>query len=154
MGRTPFAPEVFNCAAPDTGNMEVLERYASAEQKKKWLEPLLEGTIRSCFAMTEPDVVCKLACVVFTSQASSDATNIETRIAREGNDYVINGRKWFTSNAGHPNCKVCKFGEIYIKCSQQICILMGKTDPKASPYKQQSMVLVYVKLFLYPSYKK
>eukprot|EP01114_Cavostelium_apophysatum_P023776 TRINITY_DN9068_c0_g1_i1.p2 TRINITY_DN9068_c0_g1~~TRINITY_DN9068_c0_g1_i1.p2 ORF type:complete len:411 (-),score=88.71 TRINITY_DN9068_c0_g1_i1:742-1974(-) len=116
MGRVPWAPEVFNCSAPDTGNMETLERYASEDIKRSWLEPLLRGEMRSAFAMTEPDV------------ASSDATNIATRIERDGEDYVINGHKWWISGAGDPRCKVF--------------IVMGKTDPAAARHQQQSMIVV------------
>ena len=116
MGRVPWAPEVFNCSAPDTGNMETIARYGSAEIKVKWLKPLLEGEIRSAFAMTEPEV------------ASSDATNISTRIERQGDEYVINGHKWWTSGANDPRCKVF--------------ITMGKTDPDAPRHSQQSMIVV------------
>ncbi|GAC25673.1 acyl-CoA dehydrogenase [Paraglaciecola mesophila KMM 241] len=116
MGRVMFSSEVFNCSAPDTGNMEVLARYGSEEDKKRWLEPLLEGKVRSGFAMTEPAV------------ASSDATNIETSIVRDGGEYVINGRKWYTSGAMNEDCK--------------ILVVMGKTDPNAARHEQQSQVLV------------
>jgi acyl-CoA dehydrogenase len=116
MGASPMAPEVFNCSAPDTGNMEVLARYGSPEQQERWLKPLLAGEIRSCFSMTEKKV------------ASSDATNIESSIVRDGNEYVINGHKWWSSGAGDPRCK--------------ISIFMGKTDPTAAKHKQQSMILI------------
>jgi alkylation response protein AidB-like acyl-CoA dehydrogenase len=116
MGKVPFASEAFNCSAPDTGNMEVLHRYGSAAQKAKWLKPLMNGEIRSAFLMTEPEV------------ASSDATNIATSITRDGDHYVINGRKWWSSGAGDPRCK--------------IAIVMGKTDPSAATHKQQSQILV------------
>lgn len=116
MGRSGIASEACNCSAPDTGNMEVLSEFGSPEQRDAWLRPLLDGTIRSAFAMTEPDV------------ASSDATNISLRIARDGDSYVLNGRKWWTSNAFHPHCR--------------ILIVMGKTDPAAPPHRQQSMILV------------
>ena len=116
MGRSPMASEVFNCSAPDTGNMEVLVRYGTDEHKERWLRPLLAGEIRSCFSMSEPDV------------ASSDATNIRSRIERDGDHYVINGRKWWSSGAGDRRCK--------------ISIFMGKTDPDAPKHKQQAMILV------------
>jgi acyl-CoA dehydrogenase len=116
LGRSPIASEACNCSAPDTGNMEVLYQFGTDAQKERWLQPLLEGEIRSAFAMTEPDV------------ASSDARNIELRIERDGEDYVLNGRKWWTSNALHPNCR--------------IMIVMGKTDPDGPTYRQQSQILV------------
>ena len=117
MGRSLLAPEVLNCSAPDTGNMEVLARYGTPQHQERWLKPLLAGEIRSCFAMTEPAV------------ASSDATNIESAIVRDGDDYVINGHKWYTTNATDPRCK--------------ISIFMGKTDPNnADRHRQQSMILV------------
>jgi acyl-CoA dehydrogenase len=116
LGRSPIASEACNCTAPDPGNMEVLHQFGTAEQKERWLTPLLEGEIRSSFAMTEPDV------------ASSDATNIQLRIERDGDDYVLNGRKWWTTNAMHPHCR--------------IMIVMGKTQPDAATYKQQSQILV------------
>lgn len=115
-GHSPIAAEACNCSAPDTGNMEVLTQFGTGEQKKAWLEPLLAGEIRSAFSMTEPAV------------ASSDATNIELRIERDGTDYVLNGRKWWSTNAAHPNCR--------------ILIVMGKTDPDGPPHRQQSMILV------------
>src|SRR6266511_2751144 len=116
MGKSPIAQEVFNCSFPDTGNMEVLVRYGTDTQKMQWLAPLLDGTIRSGFAMTEPDV------------ASSDATNIQASIVRDGDEYVINGRKWWTSGIGDPRCR--------------IAIFMGKSNPAAERHKQQSMILV------------
>ena len=116
MGRVIWSPEVFNCGAPDTGNMEVLARFGTDEQKERWLKPLLDGKIRSCFAMTEPEV------------ASSDATNIQSSIVRDGDDYIINGHKWWISGAGDPRCA--------------ISIFMGKTDPNAEKHKQQSMILI------------
>ena len=115
MGNCLFGSEPFNCSPPDTGNMEVLMKYGTLEQQNEWLTPLLEGTIRSCFGMTEPDV------------ASSDATNIESSIVREGDFYILNGKKWWTSMAMHPNNKVC--------------IFMGKTDFDAARHRQQSMIL-------------
>jgi acyl-CoA dehydrogenase len=116
MGRVHWAPEVFNCSAPDTGNMETLERYGSEEQKQRWLDPLLAGEMRSAFLMTEPDV------------ASSDATNIQCRIEKQGGDYLVNGHKWWSSGAGDPRCR--------------LFIVMGKTDPDAARHAQQSMILV------------
>jgi len=116
MGRVHFSPQIFNCGAPDTGNIETIERYGTPEQKARWLPGMLDGRIRSGFAMTEPEV------------ASSDATNIQASIVRDGDDYVINGRKWWTSGAGDPKCK--------------LLIFMGKTDPQAERHKQQSMILV------------
>jgi acyl-CoA dehydrogenase len=116
MGRSPIGPEACNCSAPDTGNMEILTMFGTTEQKERWLQPLLEGEIRSCFSMTEPDV------------ASSDASNIACRITRDGSDYVINGRKWWSTGAMDQRCRVA--------------IVMGKTDPEGAPHRQQSMILV------------
>jgi acyl-CoA dehydrogenase len=116
MGRSPIAPEVFNCSAPDTGNMEILAEFGTPEQKRQWLEPLLAGETRSCFSMTEPAV------------ASSDPTNLQTRAVRDGDEYVITGHKWFTSNALHPNCR--------------IAIVMAVTDPEAAPHQRATMILV------------
>jgi len=116
MGRSPIAPEIFNCSAPDTGNMEILAEFGTAEQRRQWLEPLLAGAIRSCFSMTEPAV------------ASSDPTNLQTRAVRDGDEYVLTGRKWFTSNAFHPNCR--------------IAIVMAVTDPEATPHRRATMILV------------
>jgi len=116
MGRSLWASEVFNCAAPDTGNMEILAEFGTEEQKDKWLKPLLDGEIRSCFSMTEPEV------------AGSDPTLLRTRAVREGDEYVINGHKWFTSNAAHPNCR--------------IAIAMVVTDPDAAPHRRASQILV------------
>ncbi|HSR26482.1 MAG TPA: acyl-CoA dehydrogenase family protein, partial [Candidatus Eisenbacteria bacterium] len=115
-GRSPLAPEAMNGSAPDTGNMEILARFGTPEQQERWLRPLLEARIRSCFCMTEPDV------------ASSDARNIQTRIVRDGDEYVIDGRKWWSTGAGRDRC--------------EIAVVMGRTDPDAEPYRQQSMVLV------------
>jgi acyl-CoA dehydrogenase len=116
MGRSPIAPEIFNCSAPDTGNMEILAEFGTAAQRRQWLEPLLAGEIRSCFSMTEPAV------------ASSDPTNLQTRAVQDGDEYVITGRKWFTSNAFHPNCR--------------IAIVMAVTDPDAPPHQRATMILV------------